>query len=132
MAEITFDGLTADDILSLPDTTLRATVLHGRPLVFRVGTADVLGRFATDGGALIVELGHVDGGGEGVLPAIAALARRYAVRSGLTTISWRVHAVTCRRPNERLRRLLVRRGFQLIDEPATGPCYALVSPVRPD
>lgn len=127
---ITIEGLTPDQILDLPREQLDALVLCGEPLVFRVGTAEVLGQFWVEDNTLVLELGHIDGGGEGVLPTLAALAQRYARREGLTTLDWRVHAVNCSRPNLKLRGLLERRGFQVRDVPGSGECYHLVRRVE--
>ncbi len=129
IAMLTFDGFTAEEILSLPDETLHAEIVSGAPMVVRIGSADVLCRFWEEQHALVLELGHVDGGGEGVLPAIAVLARRFAVRRGLRFLDWRVHAVTCRQPNLKLRRLLERRGFRVVDVPGTGVCYHMISEI---
>ena len=73
-----------------------------------------------------MELAHVDGGGEGALPALAALAHRYAIREKLNRIDWRVHAVHCARPNLKLRRVLERRGFAVVKVQDVGECYQLV------
>jgi hypothetical protein len=71
----------------------------------------------------------VDGGGEGALPALAALAHRYALREGLSTIDWRVHAVHCARPNLKLRRVLERRGFTVGVVAGVGECYQRIEAV---
>lgn len=127
---ITFNGLTSEEILALPDEVLERSVMSGEELVFEAGSADVLlGRFWISGSTLVLELGHIDGGGEGVLPAIAVLAQRFASRRQLDTIDWRVHAVNCPKPNPRLRRLLERRGFRITDVPGTGVCYHQVQAV---
>lgn len=126
---VTLDGLTPDEVLALPDDAIDALVLCGEPLVFRAGSADILGRFWVTDGSLVLELGHIDGGGEGVLPAIAVLAERYARRRGLSVLDWRVHAIDCARPNLKLRRVLERRGFVVADVPGTGPCYHKIQPV---
>lgn len=126
---ITFNGLTADEILSLSDDT-NSQVVSKAPMVVRIGTADVLGRFWVDQASVVLELGHIDGGGEGVLAAIAVLAQRFALRRGLESLDWRVHAITCQEPNLKLRRLLERRGFQVSEVPGTGLCYHMVQAVR--
>lgn len=125
----TLDGLTPDEVLGLPDEALDTFVLSGEPLVFRAGTADVLGRFWVADDALVLELGHIDGGGEGVLPTIALLAARYARRRGLAALDWRVHALNCARPNLKLQRVIERRGFTVADVPGSGPCYHRMQPV---
>jgi hypothetical protein len=40
----------------LPEEQVRALVLTGEPLVFRVGSATILGEFRTDRSRLMVEL----------------------------------------------------------------------------
>lgn len=127
---ITLDGLTPDEVLALPDDAIDAFVLCGEPLVFRAGTADILGQFWVTDNALVLELGHIDGGGEGVLPTIATLAERYAQRRALSALDWRVHAINCARPNPKLRRVLERRGFTVANVPGSGPCYHLRQPVQ--
>ena len=116
------EGLTPDQFLALPREEVQALILCGEPLVFRAGSADVLGRFWVAGDRLVLELGHIDGGGEGVLPALASLAVRYSRREGLRALEWRVHAVNCPNPNLKLRRLLDRRGFRVTDVPGSGRC----------
>ena len=123
MNVITFNGLTSEEIPALPDEVLERSVVSGEEIVFEAGSADVLGRFWVVENALVLELGHIDGGGEGVLPAIAVIAKRLATRRRLETIDWRVHAVNCPKPNLKLRRLLERRRFRITDVPGTGVCY---------
>ncbi len=123
---VVIEGLTPEQILALPAEELDAFVLCGEPLVFHAGSAELLGRFWVAGETLVVELAHIDGGGEGVLPTIAAVAERYARREGLAAVEWRVHAVHCARPNLKLRRVLERRGFEIRDVPGSGECYHLV------
>ena len=120
------EGYTPDEILARPNEELRAIVLSDEPLVFKAGSANLLGRFKVEGGGLVMELAHVDGGGEGALPALAALARRYAVREQLSSIDWRVHAVHCARPNLKLRRVLERRGFEIVTVVGIGECYRMI------
>ena len=118
-----FEGLTAGEVLALPDEHFSQLLLTGEPLVLRIGTAEVLGRFRVMGDTLILELGQIESGGEGVLPGLAALASRYAVREGLRFVEWRVHAVHCARPNLRLRRMLERKGFQIRQVDGVGECF---------
>ena len=129
MPDILLEGYTPDAILALPPGHLDGLVLCDEPLVFRAGSADILGRFKVEDRTLVLELGHIDGGGEGALPAIAAIAQRYAAREGLDHIEWRVHAVKCARPNLKLRRVLVRRGFEIRDIDGVGECYWSKRPV---
>ena len=68
MAQVKIEGLTVDEILSTSDEELDALVFTATPLVFRAGSAEVLGEFAIRESRVVAELAHVDGGGEGALP----------------------------------------------------------------
>jgi hypothetical protein len=110
---IMFEGLTADEIMELPQSELDGLVFCNQPLVVKIGSSEILGQFSLQTGRMIIELGHIDGGGEGVLPGIGALAQRIAKQRSINEIEWRVHAVHCEKPNLKLRRMLDRRGFQV-------------------
>src|SRR5262245_11054292 len=127
--EITIEGYTPEELLALPDDQIRAYVFTGEPLIFRVGSAELLGEFRLSGSRLVVELAEVRGGGEGVLPLLAAVAERYARSRALVEVEWVVHAVTCAAPNLKLRRVLERRGFQVRQIPGVGEAYHLVRAV---
>ena len=120
MREINIEGYSADEILNLPDEQLDALALSGEPLVFRVGSAEILGEFKIRGESLIVELAQIDGGGEGVLPTLTSLTHRYARQRGLKRVEWLVHALNCAEPNLKLRRVMERRGFQITDVEGVG------------
>jgi hypothetical protein len=124
-AKVLVEGMSPDDLLAMPGSDLDALLLDRERIVFSVGSAEVLGAFRVDGAALVVELGHVDGGGEGVLRTLTILARRYAQRRGLTEVEWLVHAVSCPRPNLKLRRVLDRRGFKVERVAQGGDVYRL-------
>ncbi|HEU0179940.1 MAG TPA: hypothetical protein VFV58_37375 [Blastocatellia bacterium] len=72
-----------------------------------------------------LELAHIEGGGEGALPTIAALAEKYAWQNNLMAVEWIVHAVDCANPNPKLRRVLEQRGFQIQDVPGYGRTFYL-------
>ncbi len=110
--KILFEGLSADEILALPEEHIAAITDVG-PIVFRVGSADILGAFRVTKDRLIVELAQVDGGGEGALPALWVLTERFARKKHLAAVEWIVHAVHCARPNYKLKRMLERRGFEV-------------------
>ena len=120
---IDIEGMSADEILALPDDHIEQLVLTGKPIVFRIGSAEILGEFRVDDGVLNIDLAHIDGGGEGALPAIAALAQRYARMRRLSQIEWLVRATNCARPNPKLRRVLERRGFEVREVAGRGECY---------
>lgn len=107
--EVLFEGFSEEAILRLPKDEIEQLVLLGEPLVFRAGSAVVLGSFKIESNRLIVELAQIEGGGEGVLLSMGSLLRRYAQQHRLSAVEWIVHAVTCANPNQKLRRVLQRR-----------------------
>ncbi len=125
------EGLTAQQLLELPDSELDALLLTENPIVFAIGSARVLGRARLEPTRLVVELAHIDGGGEGVLRALWCLANAYARRRGVAEVEWLVHAITCAHPNLKLRRVLNRRGFTVQKVEGIGDVYRLVHALRP-
>jgi len=125
-----FEGFIEEEILSLPDETVQGLIILGEPLVFRAGTAVVLGSFKISLNHLVIELAQIEGGGEGVLIALGSLVRRYARLHKLTGVEWIVHAVSCADPNLKLRRMLERRGFIVEQIAGVGVAYHLIdSPI---
>jgi hypothetical protein len=86
-AEILIEGYTREELLALPRGTLEDLVAYNRPIVFKVGSATLLGQVRVERGALIVEIAHVDGGGEGVLPTLSALAPGIAKKLDLARVA---------------------------------------------
>ena len=121
--KILIEGYAPEEILSLPDEQVEAFVFTGSPLIFKAGSAEILAEFRLREDRLTVELAQIEGGGEGVLPTLAALAERYAQRRGLNQVEWIVHAVNCAKPNPKLRHALERRGFAIEDVPGFGRSY---------
>lgn len=121
--EIDIEGYTEREILELPSAQIEALVITGEPLVFRVGSAQILGEFRRQDQRLSVELAHIEGGGEGVLPTLWLLVERYARTQQLEEVEWIVHALHCARPNPKLRPLLERRGFTVREVPGVGQAY---------
>jgi hypothetical protein len=121
--KITIEGISPEDILTLSKEELHALVLCDEPLVFHVGSAEVLGQFRVTGNRLVLELAQIDGGGEGVLPTIWNLADQYARHESLKAVEWIVHAVNCANPNLKLRRILERRGFTVEKLRGIGDVY---------
>ena len=130
MNRIDIEGYTHDAILDLPDEQLDALALSGEPLVFRAGTAEILAEFKVRGESLIVELAQIDGGGEGILPTLTSLAQKYAKKWGLKKVEWIVHALNCAEPNLKLRRVMERRGFQIVEIEGAGKAFYLVDEIR--
>ena len=124
--EVLFEGPQEEEILKLPRETVEELILLGEPLVFRIGSAVLLGSFKITTNRLVIELAQIDGGGEGVLIALASLARRYAKLRNLPETEWIIHAVSCAKPNLKLRRVLERRGFVIRQVAGIGEAYHLV------
>jgi len=129
--EILFEGLSENQILLLPADEIQNLILIGQPIVFRAGTASILGSFKIENSRLVVELAQIDGGGEGILIALSSLAHRFAETNLLQQVEWIVHAVSCAKPNLKLRRVLEKRGFELRDIPGIGTVYQLIERRRP-
>lgn len=123
--EIIIEGYTSEEILAWGDEQLAAFAFCGEPLVFRAGSAQILGEFRLGDGRLEVELAQIEGGGEGVLPALWSLAERYAAQRNLDHVDWIIHALTCAKPNLKLRRVLERMGFtvQKVHGETEAFCY---------
>jgi len=126
MRQINIEGYSADEILNLPDEQVDDFVLCGRPIVFRAGSAEILGEFKMNDQSLIVELAQIDGGGEGILPTLTSLAQKYAKKRGLKKVEWIVHALNCAEPNLKLRRVMERRAFQIVEIEGAGKAFYLV------
>lgn len=127
--EVLFEGLREEDILNLPKEEVEQLILLGEPIVFRVGSATLLGSFKIDREKLLIELAQIEGGGEGVLPSLGSLARRYAKLQELSGIEWIVHAVSCAKPNLKLRHVLERRGFVVKQIAGVGEAYYFLDPL---
>lgn len=123
---VLIEGYSVDEILGLSNEQLDQFVFCGEPIVFRAGSAEILGKFERTPDRLILELAHIDGGGEGALPALGALASRYAAREHLAVLEWQVHAVNCANPNLKLRQVLQKRGFEVKEVAGIGECYHLI------
>jgi hypothetical protein len=129
LRKVLFEGLREEEILNLPREIVEQLILLGEPLVFRIGSAVVLGSFKIDTNRLVIELVQIEGGGEGVLPALASLAKRYTKLQQLSQIEWIVHALSCAKPNLKLRRVLERRGFVISQVAGVGEAYHLIDSV---
>jgi hypothetical protein len=120
---VKIEGYTSEELLALPAAELDAVVFIGRPVVVRVGSAEVLAECHRRGTTLVVDLAHIDGGGEGALPALTTFLGRFARSRGFQSIEWLVRATNCAHPNDKLRRVLIRRGFEVRDVAEFGECY---------
>ena len=124
--EVLFEGLSEQEILNLPQEELDKLIFLGEPLVFRTGSALLLGSFKIARDRLVIELAQIEGGGEGVLLSLASVAKRYARLRNLSGVEWIVHAVSCAKPNIKLRRVLEHRGFIIEQIEGVGEAYHLI------
>lgn len=129
--EVLFEGLSEQEILALPYEHVERLILFGEPLVFRAGSAELLGSFKVASDRLVVELAQIEGGGDGVLVSLASLAKRYVMLRKLSGVEWIIHAVTCAKPNLKLRRVLERRGFVVRNVDGVSKAYYLFEVVQP-
>ncbi|WP_245442565.1 hypothetical protein [Mesorhizobium hawassense] len=122
--QIEIEGVSLEALRMLSHPDQDALLSFARPVSFTMGSATVLAEFNKDGSELIVNLAHIDGGGEGVLLILWKAVRGYATERGYRSIRWNVHALTCARPNPRLQRLLRTHGFDEVDDPSYGPIFS--------
>jgi len=120
---ILFEGYTLEEILELSDIEIETWILVDDPIVFRIGSAEVLGKVEIIESSLVIELAQIDGGGEGVLRMIGLLARKYARKQNLQYIEWVIHSLDCSQPNPKLNPMLARAGFTIKHVPNKGKAY---------
>ncbi len=119
------EGLSLAALKALSVEELEALLAFGRPITFRMGTATILAEFSRSGRDIIVNLAHIDGGGEGVLVTLWKLLAGYAKEQEYTSVTWNVHALTCAEPNPRLHRFLCKQGFEEANSEKYGRILAL-------
>jgi hypothetical protein len=126
---VLIEGFLVDELLAWPTAKLREFMHVGRPIVFRAGSATVLAEVRVEGRRLVVDLAHIDGGGEGVLPTLWRFGQSYARVEQLDEIEWLIHATRCAKPNPRLAKVLGRMGFIVEDLPIRGLVYRRIDAV---
>jgi len=124
--EVLFEGCREEEIPNLPKEIIEKLMPLGQPLGFPAGSAVLLGPFEIGGKRLVIELGRIEGGGEGVLPSLASLRRQYARLHGFSGVEWIVPAVSCAKPNLKLHRVLEGRGFIVKQVAGVGEAYYFV------
>ena len=124
--EVLFEGCREEEIPNLPKEMIEKLIPLGQPLGFPAGSAVLLGPFEIGGKRLVIELGRIEGGGEGVLPSLASLRRQYARLHGFSGVEWIVPAVSCAKPNLKLHRVLEGRGFIVKQVAGVGEAYYFV------
>jgi hypothetical protein len=89
MSAVTIEGYSVEELFELTDEQFDAFVLRDEPFIFQVGSAKVLGRVTIQNDTLVLELAHIDGGGEGVLVTLVSVAKRLGA-SLIVRPLWRV------------------------------------------
>jgi len=64
MLSMQIEGTPSETLWQLTPNDQDALLAFGRPITFHIGTAEVLAEFNRDDGELIVNLAHIEGGGE--------------------------------------------------------------------
>ena len=123
MSRIKIEGYLPEQILNLSDEEFEGIIFVEKPIVFHIGSAEVLGEFKLKDEKLIIELAQIEGGGEGILPTIASLSRKYAKNKKIKEIEWIVHALNCAKPNLKLRYVMERKGFTIKEIEGIGNAY---------
>lgn len=90
----------------------------------------MLAEFNRDDACLIVNLAHIDGGGEGVLVTLWKLVTAFAKGRGYHCVLWNVHALTCANPNPRLQKFLCERGFVETHSERHGRVLSRLEPIQ--
>ncbi len=121
---IKIEGESIEEILKWSESEFDQLVLIDKPIVINIGSGEVLGQFTIkDDLSLIIELAQIDGGGEGVLPAINKIAKHISRLKKLKQMEYIVHAINCAKPNIKLRALLEKSGFIIREVYGKGEVY---------
>ncbi|GGZ42309.1 hypothetical protein [Asticcacaulis endophyticus] len=118
------EGVTLSELREMSRKDQDALVAFDRPLTFRMGTATILTQFEQSDGGLIVNLVHIDGGGEGILLRLWKLIDQWAKQREYGFVRWNVFAATCTTPNPRLQFFLQAKGFAECDDAKHGRIFA--------
>ena len=122
--KIRIAGLDTQELLQWSQSSaFQGIIFTGEPVIFSVGTSEILGVFSRSKDWIKVVLSHIEGGGEGVLLVLMNAIRNFAKTEAITEIRWVVHAVDCPKPNPKLPRILELKGFHIIDDPIDGKVY---------
>lgn len=124
---ILIDGMSEEELLELvKEKAYQDLIFMGEPIIFSVGTSEILGQFKKDATSMEVILSHIEGGGEGVLLKITNLFRDFAKSQEIQEIDWIIHAADCPKPNPKLKRILELKGFKMVNHERDGLVYQKV------
>lgn len=131
MPSVLIEGYSEEELLELAPGDFDRFAFSEDTMVLKIGSAEVLASLGVTNNVLHLELAQIDGGGEGVLPCLVRFSRKLARKRSFEAVEWYVHAVTCANPNEKLRRLLILKGFRLRTFDATGEVYFYRDSIAP-
>ena len=108
--EVLFEGCREEEIPNLPKEMIEKLIALGQPLGFPAGSASAPLRnwWRTFGHRARADRGWQ---ARECCYHLASLRRRYARLHGFSDVEWIVPAVSCAKPNPKLRRVLEGRGF---------------------
>jgi len=121
--QIQIEGVPLEALRALPLHDQDELLSFSKPISFTMGSATILAEFNRNGDELVVNLAHIDGGGEGVLLILWKAMKIYASERDYRSIRWNVHALTCPKPNPRLQRFLRTHDFAEVNDPTYGPIF---------
>jgi len=108
---ILIEGLTPDELIALDE--LEALAATGKPIVFRIGSAEVLAGFSILDRVLDAQLSVIENGGEGILMALIGVIEKSVASRDIIVIEWSVYARNCATPNPKLERILLMADFEI-------------------
>lgn len=122
--EILIEGFNSEELKELSASVeFQEIVFSNKPLIINAGSSEILGSFKRNAVELEVTLSHITGGGEGVLLKVMNLFREFGRQNGKERIIWKVHAVSCPKPNPKLPRILEMKKFKIVDDTIDGSIY---------
>ncbi|MES2734043.1 MAG: hypothetical protein V4714_20005 [Bacteroidota bacterium] len=127
---ILIEGYTTDEILQMLEEEIDTLAFIGKPIIFKSGSAEILGKLHLEPDYLIFELAQINGKEEVVLPSLWTLIDRFARLHHLKRVDWIVHAIHCFNPNFKLCFLLEKKGFTVQTIPDFGEVYYYKHTIR--
>lgn len=112
---LNIEGFAKEELLNFPPDQIKEYLSFNESIIIQAGTAEILAQFSESDSELIVELAHIDGGGEGILILLQNLIKSYCQKNNYRSILWIIHAVHCKNPNLKLRAVLEKRGYKIVE-----------------
>lgn len=117
-------GLTQDQLLAqLEDPDFEEMVFIEEPIIFQIGSSNILAQLTKSDNEMSIEISHIEGGGEGVLLTLNTTIKRYCKQRGIEYVSWYIFATDCVNPNPKLGKVLLLRGYEIVKDNVRGAVY---------